>query len=139
MLLPENLFYNTSSPGIVMVINRSKAHPGEILLVNASKQFEKGRPKNHLADEHIERVANSYRSWSAVDAMATVIKTEECARNDYNLSPSRYVSTGGQEEVVPLEEAVVLLQEAEEERAEADKQLDAVLSKLGFEGWRDGK
>jgi type I restriction enzyme M protein len=41
--------------------------------------------------------------------------------------------------VLPLEEAVVLLQEAEEERAEADKQLDAVLSKLGFEGWRDGK
>jgi len=31
------------------------------------------------------------------------------------------------------------LQEAEEERAEADEQLDAVLTKLGFEGWRDGK
>jgi type I restriction enzyme M protein len=58
---------------------------------------------------------------------------------DYSLSPSRYVSTGGEEEVVPLEEAVVLLQEAEEERAEADEQLDAVLTKLGFEGWRSGK
>ena len=41
--------------------------------------------------------------------------------------------------MVPLEEAVVLLQEAEEERAEADEQLDTVLTKLGFEGWRDGK
>lgn len=32
VLLPENLFYNTSAPGIVMVINRTKVHPGEILL-----------------------------------------------------------------------------------------------------------
>ena len=55
-------------------------------------------------------------------------------KNDYNLSPSRYVAIGEQEEVLPLEEAVVLLQEAEEERAEADAQLNAVLAELGFRG-----
>ncbi len=48
MLLPENLFYNTTAPGIVMVVNRAKRHPGEILLINASKLFAKGRPKNYL-------------------------------------------------------------------------------------------
>ena len=37
--------------------------------------------------------------------------------------------------VMPLEEAVVLLQEAEEERVEADRELRAVLEKLGFGGW----
>ena len=66
------------------------------------------------------------------------MSTAEAAKNDFNLSPSRYVATGGAEEVLPLEEAVVLLQEAEEERAEADRELDAVLAKLGFEGWRNG-
>ena len=53
------------------------------------------------------------------------------ARNDYNLSPSRYVSTNGKEEVLPLEEAVVRLLEAEEERAEADRALNEVLRTLG--------
>jgi len=45
ILLPENLFYNTTAPGIILVINKAKKHPGEILLINASKLFAKGRPK----------------------------------------------------------------------------------------------
>lgn len=138
LLLPDNLFYNTTAPGVVIVLNRKKRNPNEILLINGSKLFSKGRPKNYLEEQHIRQIAEAYHEWKAVEGLSALIKKEEAVKNDYNLSPSRYVSTGGQEDVVPLEEAVVLLQEAEEERAEADKKLDAVLSKLGFEGWRDG-
>jgi type I restriction enzyme M protein len=112
ILLPENLFVNTTAPGIIMVIDKAKPHPGEILLINASRLFEKGRPKNYLREEHIAQV--------------------HAARNDYNLSPSRYVAQNGGEEVLPLEEAVVLLQEAEEERREADAALQEVLHGLGL-------
>jgi type I restriction enzyme M protein len=132
LLLPDNLFYNTTAPGVVLVLNRAKRHPGEILLINGSKLFAKGRPKNYLAEEHIERIAAAYRDWKPADGLAAVVTTAEAAKNDYNLSPSRYVATNGGEEVLPLEEAVVLLREAEEERAEADKALNEVLSKLGF-------
>jgi type I restriction enzyme M protein len=44
------------------------------------------------------------------------------------------VSVNGKEDVLPLEEAVVRLQEAEEERAEADRELSQILQKLGL--WR---
>jgi type I restriction enzyme M protein len=137
ILLPENLFYNTTAPGIVMVINKNKTHPEEVLLINASKLFSKGRPKNHLTEEHVEQTVEIYHEWreekgvSAIVSKAIVSK-EEVARNDYNLSPSRYVAGAEEEEVLPLEEAVVLLQEAEEERDEADRELDEVLSKLGL-------
>jgi type I restriction enzyme M protein len=46
ILLPENLFYNTTAPAIILVLNKAKRHPGEILLVNASRLFDKCRPKN---------------------------------------------------------------------------------------------
>jgi type I restriction enzyme M protein len=131
ILLPENLFYNTTAPGIILVVNRRKRRPGEILLINASQQFAKGRPKNYLTEEHIARIAALYHEWRAEEGMSTIITNEEAARNDYNLSPSRYVSTNGKEEVLPLEEAVVRLQEAEEERAEADRALHEVLRTLG--------
>ena len=134
VLLPENLFYNTTAPGIILVINTRKRYPGEILLVNASKLFAKGRPKNYLTGEHIEAVARAYHEWKAEEGLSAVITKEEAARNDYNLSPSRYVSTDEQEEVLPLEEAVVLLQEAEEERREADRKLSEVLKLLGLSG-----
>lgn len=138
VLLPENLFYNTTAPGIILVINRAKRHPGQVLLVNASRLFSKGRPKNFLAEEDIQHVADLYHAWKAEDHASAIVAREEVARNDYNLSPSRYVATDGTEEVLPLEEAVVLLREAEEERAEADQELHQVLKKLGLGGLRSG-
>lgn len=51
MLLPENLFYNTSAPGIVLLLNKDKPEErrGQILLVNASAYFIKEKPKNVLS------------------------------------------------------------------------------------------
>ena len=138
VLLPENLFYNTTAPGIIMVINRAKPHPGQVLLINASKLFAKGRPKNFLADQHVQHVAEGYHEWRAEEQISAIVTKEELARNDYNLSPSRYVANNGAEEVLPLEEAMVLLREAEEERAEADREMDQVLKKLGLGGLRSG-
>lgn len=136
ILLPENLFYNTTAPGIIMIINRAKRYPGEILLINASKLFVKGRPKNHMTLTHVEQVAEIYRDWRADEGVSAIITNADAAKNDYNLSPSRYVSIGDQENVLPLEDAMVLLSEAEEERAEADQNLELVLAGLGLGGRR---
>lgn len=133
LLLPDNLFYNTSAPGIVMVLNRAKRHPGEILLINGAKQAVKGRPKNMLADENIDTIASVYADWKEVEALSAVVTVEEVAKNDFSISPSRYVSVDGAEEVLPLEDAVVLLREAEKERDAADRALAEVLSKLELE------
>jgi len=116
------------------VINKAKRHPGEILLINASKLFNKGRPKNYLAEEYVEHIASIYQNWTAEEGFSAIITNEEAARNDYNLSPSRYVAQNGKEEVLPLEEALVQLQEAEEERAAADRELDEILKVLGLGG-----
>jgi type I restriction enzyme M protein len=132
ILLPENLFYNTPAPGIVMVLNRAKDHPGEILLVNASKLFDKGKPKNFWTDEHVGHVGDVYAAWKEEEAVSSIVTTQVVVGNDYNLSPSRYVSVDEMEEVLSLEDAVVLLHEAEEERADADQELRTVLHHLGL-------
>lgn len=133
ILLPENLFYNTTSPGIVMVVNRAKAHPGQVLLVNASQLFVKGRPKNELTDDHIAQVRALFVGWESVEQQCTVATTEQIASNDYNLSPSRYVAGAAADTVLPLDEAAKLLREADAERAKADEELWRVLKELGIE------
>lgn len=133
-LLPENLFYNTTAPGIILVINRCKRHPGHVLLVNGSKQLTKGRPKNFLEDTHVAALAAVYMKWQTSDGLSAIISTGDAARNDYNLSPSRYVPTGEQVEVIPLEEAIVELREAEEELETANEGLENLFKKLGLEG-----
>ncbi len=132
ILLPENMFYNTTAPGIILVINKDKKKKGEILLINAAKLFAKGKPKNYLTDENIEKIYNLYLQWKEEEGISKIIKNEEAIKNDYNLSPSRYVAQNGGDEVMPIEEAIVLLKEAEEERAMADKRLKSILEKMGL-------
>jgi type I restriction enzyme M protein len=133
ILLPENLFYNTTAPGIILVVNKNKRRKSEILLINASRQFAKGRPKNFLDESHVARIAACYGEWQPQQGLGAIVTAEEIARNDFNLSPSRYVSTGAEQEVLPLEEAVVLLEEAEEEQETVDRELRRVLSDLGLD------
>lgn len=130
ILLPENLFYNTTAPGIILVIDQAKRNPGEILLVNASKQFEKGRPKNYLTDANIRTIAEKYLLWTSDDSLSRIITSVEAIRNDYSLSPSRYLSVDEQEDILPIEESIVLLREAEEDRKDVDKELEIVLKMI---------
>ncbi|MGB9898550.1 N-6 DNA methylase [Thermanaerothrix sp.] len=139
LLLPENLFYNTTAPGIILVMRRGPKpleRKGQILLINASQAFAKGRPKNYLTDEHIAAIADIYLNWREITEgsplRSRIITNEEAARNDYNLSPSRYAPLDNKEEVLPLEEAMVLLEEAEEERTEAERALKEVIKILGL-------
>jgi type I restriction enzyme M protein len=131
VLLPENLFYNTSAPGIVIVLNRKKGHPGEILLLNAASLFTKGRPKNYLKDEHIAQVGEAYHGWEQEVGLSAMATTQQVVENDYNLSPSRYVAGVSNGEAMTLEEAVAELKQAETERAKADDELWGILAELG--------
>ena len=133
ILLPENLFYNTTAPGIILVANKDKRKKNEILLINASKLFAKGRPKNYLTDEALKQISEIYLNWKEEESISKIITSEEVARNDYNLSPSRYVTQNGEDNTLPLEDAIVLLKEAEEEREEADWRLRKVLKEMGIE------
>jgi type I restriction enzyme M protein len=137
VLLPENLFYNTPSPGVLVFFNRQKNRPGEILIINASQLFAKGRPKNYLDERHVGQIVEGFRRWKTEERFSAVITNDQAAKNDYNLSPSRYVSTGAEADVLRLEEVVILLREAEEERAEADKRVNEVLVQLGLVGARN--
>jgi len=132
ILLPDNLFYNTTAPAVIIVIDKNKRTKSEILLINASKLCNKGRPKNYLPDEAITTIFDIYCDWVEKEGISKIIKNQEAINNDYNLSPSRYVSSNCQEEVMPLEEAVVLLKEANEQRRESEERLFNILRKMGL-------
>ncbi len=116
----------------ILVINKKKRHPGEILLINASHLFEKGRPKNFLPESAISEIAEVYLNWQEKEGLSKAITNEEAAKNDYNLSPSRYVAPKSEEEVLPVEVALARLREAEEKRREADDKLGIILKELGL-------
>lgn len=136
ILLTENLFYNTTAPSNIIVINKDKKHKDEILLINASKEFAKGRPKNYLTDESIKRIEEIYKNWQEVESLSKIVTLEEAVKNDYNLSPSRYVSVGEKEKYLPIDEVLVELEQVEEDKNEINKELDEIMKKIGFKGFK---
>jgi len=93
ILLPDNLFYNTSAAGIIVLLNKRKpeARKGKIILVNASKRVKKGKPKNYLPDEAVRAIAKLYHGSEAIEGEVAVIDKARAAEADYNLSPSRWI------------------------------------------------
>ncbi|ARL88230.1 N-6 DNA methylase [Burkholderia pseudomallei] len=101
ILLPENLFYNTTAAGVIVVLRKKKPtdRRDKIILVNASRRFRKGRPKNYLPEEDIRSLAAMYLKGEPVEGEVEVITTERVREADYNLSPSRWVGQNGTAEV----------------------------------------
>ena len=131
--LPENLFYNTTAPGILLFLNRNKpaSRKNKLLLLNAGREFEKGDPKNYITDEGIARIAGTFTAWREEDKFSRIVSRDEIVKNDYNISPSRYIHTGEGEEYRPLSDIVDDLRSLEEETSETDKSLKAILERFG--------
>jgi type I restriction enzyme M protein len=132
--LPENLFYNTTAPGIILFLNKakSKERKDRLFLLNAAREFSKGDPKNYITDEGITRIAETFRTWKEEDKFSRIVMKEEVAKNDYNISPSRYIHTADGEEYRPLAEIVEELNAIEEEAKATDVALKVILKKLGI-------
>ena len=130
--LPENLFYNTTAPGIIIVLNKAKpkSREGKLFLLNASREFTKGDPKNFIPDDAIARIADTFTAWREEDKYSRIVPVEEIAKNDYNISPSRYIHTGAADEYRPLAEIMEELEVLEEEAKETDAVLKGILAKL---------
>ena len=99
ILLPDNLFYNATAAGIIVVLSKRKPaeRKSKIVLLNASKHVRKGQPKNFIPDEDIRPLAAAYLKGEPVGGEVAVITREQAEEADYNLSPSRWV--GANEEL----------------------------------------
>ena len=133
LYLPENLFYNTTAPGIVLFLNRAKpkARQGKIFLVNASQVFEKGDPKNFIPDESIQRITDTLINWEEEEKLSRIVNHSELRKNDYNISPSRYIHTSDAETYRPITEIVAELNAVEIEARNTDKALRKILKQIG--------
>lgn len=128
ILLPENLFYNTTAAGVVVVLSKRKpaARKGKIVLLNASRRFKRGKPKNYLPEEDIRLLAAMYLKCEPVEGELAVITKQEAEETDYNLSPSRWI---GQTEAAGTDNLKDLIDKARN-LAEKGRKIDEALFTL---------
>ncbi|GLS79886.1 N-6 DNA methylase [Paracoccus marinus] len=132
ILLPDNLFYNTSAAGVIVVLSRRKpaVRKDKIVLLNASRRVQKGRPKNFISEDDIRPLAAAYLKGEAVEGEIAVITREQAAESDYNLSPGRWVSQADDIAQRPIKDIVAELLKLDDQTRDIDASLAKMLVRL---------
>ncbi len=132
ILLPDNLFYNTTAPGVIIVLNKKTPREREnlIVLVNASSRFGKRRSKNYLSTEVVESLAADFLKCEPKQGEVAVITRDDASEADYNLSPSRWVGEPTDSDVRALHDLVSDLRVIAKESVELDQALLASLNRF---------
>lgn len=128
--LPANLFYGTSIPTIILVFKKNRKTK-DILFIDASNDFEKGKNQNNLNDENIDKIINTFKERKDVDKYAHVASIEEIKENEFNLNIPRYVDTFEEEDPIDLEEVNKQLEQDNKEIAELEAEINEQLKILG--------
>jgi type I restriction enzyme M protein len=100
--LPANLFFSTGIPVCILVLKKCKK-PDDVLFINASDHFEKGKRQNRLLPEHIDKIVDTYQYRKQEERYSRRVTMDEIEKNDFNLNISRYVSTAKAEVQIDLQ------------------------------------
>jgi len=120
--LPSNLFFGTGIPAAILIFNKGKTH-GDVLFIDASREFKEAKNQNVLTDEHLEKIVATYQAFETVEKYAYRATPQELADNDFNLNIPRYVDTFE-------EEAEIDLGAVKQEIASLETQLATVRAKM---------
>jgi type I restriction enzyme M protein len=129
--LPANLFYSTGIPVCILVLKKCKK-PDDVLFINASEHFEKGKRQNQLLPEHIDKIVSTYQSREGEPRYSRCVSMDEIAGNNFNLNISRYISTAVAEEKIDLGAVNAELVLLEQKIEAATEKHNAFLKELGL-------
>ncbi|OUS31934.1 type I restriction-modification system subunit M [Gammaproteobacteria bacterium 45_16_T64] len=101
--LPANLFYGTSIPACIIVIDKEHAATREgIFMVDASKGFMKDGNKNRLRSQDIHKIVDIFTKQQESNRYSRMVSFKEIADNDYNLNIPRYIDSSEPEDLHDL-------------------------------------
>ena len=127
--LPANLFYNTSIPTCIIVLKKHR-DGRDVLFIDASKKFNKGKKQNEMTDAHIDEVLALYSKRETVEGEAVVASFDEIEKNDFNLNIPRYVDNFEKEEEIDLDALLKDMEKTDDELKQVHGEFVSLLKEL---------
>lgn len=114
--MPDKLFYSTGIPVSLWIITNKKAHPGKTLFIDARDMGTMvSRKLREFTDEDIAKVSGAFDAFRAgtleeEKGFSAIATTEDISKQDYILTPGRYVGIAETEDDgEPFEEKMARL------------------------------
>ena len=130
--LPANLFYNTSIPTCIIVLKKHR-DGRDVLFIDASRKYEKGKKQNSMTEADIDSVIALYNKRETVEKEAYLATFEDIEKNDFNLNIPRYVDNFEKEEEVDLNALLDEMQDTDQQIAEVQGEFVSMLRELTSE------
>ena len=132
--LPGKLFYGTSIPGCILLLNKnkSKERKGKILFVYAAKDYKEEKVRSVLRDEDLKKITSAVSNFKDIDKYCHVADKEELEENEYNFNVPRYVDISIPEEPIDIQEAYDELKESYTEQDKLKKLVETDLKGLNI-------
>ena len=127
--MPANLFFGTSIPTTVIILKKNRT-TRDVLFIDASKEFIKGKNQNKLSIENIDKVVEIYKNREDVEKYAHVASFDEIKENDFNLNIPRYVDTFEEQDEIDIVELGRELVALNQQIKEAENDFLAMLDEL---------
>ena len=131
--LGPNLFYGTGLAACILIARRRKpeSRRGQVLLVDASDLFRKGRSQNTLEQTHVETILAAYEGFAAEEGRCHVATLDEIRAQGGNLNLAGYISKPDDADIPSVEEATKALREALDAAWAAEDRLNQLLAERG--------
>lgn len=129
--LPANLFYGTTIPATVLVFKKCRKDDDEVLFIEASREFSKGKNQNNLSNEHINKIFETYKSREEIEKYSHKATFDEIKMNDFNLNITRYVDTYEPEPRIDVDALINDYKEAANAESEILEKLNILCKELG--------
>lgn len=130
--LPAGIFFGTSIPTCILVFKKNRKNDDNVLFIDASSHFEKGKAQNFMRNEDVERIVDAYSKRESIEKFAHVAKLTEIEENDYNLNIPRYVDTFEEEELVNLDTIATEIGEIETKISSVDADIADFCAQLNI-------
>ncbi|MDS0299367.1 type I restriction-modification system subunit M [Halogeometricum sp. S1BR25-6] len=142
--LPENLFYNTSSPGCILIMNKDKPaeRKDKVQFIYAEDQtlresgvqiFEELSNQNQLTQDGVAYLAETHLTGREEEHHSRLVDMEEIEENDWSLSVPRYVDTTEPEEPIDVSEKLREIDELETKRRNTKEELQQYMEELEYQ------
>lgn len=131
--LPANLFYGTGIPATIMVFKKCRKEDDDIIFIDSSREFERGKNQNKLTDENIKKIFETYKERKEVGKYSHKATLAEIKENEYNLSIPRYVDTFKEEVTIVISEVSKQLKELNNLEMDLQNQISKFCDELGID------
>jgi type I restriction enzyme M protein len=135
--LPNNLFYSTSIPVCLLIFRAEKTteRKDHVLFIDATSRFVAGKNQNLMSEEDVDAVDAAYKLGEDTDGQdglsLRLVPITEIAANNYDLNLGRYIK-GETAAEASVDEALILMREAQDRLAVAQITMDEKLKAAGF-------